>query len=183
MNKYVGAGLVDFLVIDQEDFDTGETMWNWGVYNDDDRLYRKYETPDTIHNAMYIMKANQALNSEMYSYCQSQLLSGKLKFLIDENIAKNKLMGQSQGKKMSASQRADYLRPYVETSILKSQMMNLIQENEGANIILKQASRKIKKDKFSALIYGLYWCKLQEDKAHKRGKRNMKDFMFFTTTK
>lgn len=176
----LGAGLVDFLVIDQEDYDTGETLWNWGVFNDEDREYKNYETPDTIHNAMYIMKANQALNSEMYAYCQSQLLSGKLRFLIDENVAKNKLMAQAQGKKMSAAQRADYLRPYVETSILKSQMANLVQENEGANIILKQSSRKIKKDKFSALIYGLYWCKLQEDKNHKRKGRNIKDFMFFT---
>lgn len=176
----LGAGLVDFLVIDQEDYDTGETLWNWGVYNDDDRIYKKYETPDTIHNAMYIMKADQALNSEMYAYCQTQLLSGKLRFLIDENVAKNKLMAQAQGKKMSAAQRADYLRPYVETSILKSQMANLVQENEGAKIILKQSSHKIKKDKFSALIYGLYWCKLQEDKNHKRKGRNIKDFMFFT---
>lgn len=178
----LGAGLVDFLVIDQEDYDTGDTLYNWGVYNDEDKKYKKYETPDTVHNALYIMKADQTLNSEMYAYCQTQLLSGKLRFLIDENVAKNKLMAQAQGKKMSAAQRADYLRPYVETSILKSQMANLIQENEGAKIILKQASRKIKKDKFSALIYGLYWCKLQEDKNHKRRGRNIKDFMFFTKT-
>lgn len=179
----VGAGLVDFLVTDQEDYDTGETLWNWGVYNDDDRVYKKYETPETIKNALYIMKANQALNSEMYAYCQTQLLAGKLRFLIDENVAKNKLMAQAQGKKMTAGQRADYLRPYVETSILKSQMANLVQENEGANIILKQASSKIKKDKVSALIYGLYWCKLQEDKNHKRKGRNIKDFMFFSSSR
>ena len=179
----VGAGLVDFLVTDQEDYDTGETLWNWGVYNDDDRVYKKYETPETVKNALYIMKANQALNSEMYAYCQTQLLAGKLRFLIDENVAKNKLMAQAQGKKMTALQRADYLRPYVETSILKSQMANLVQENEGANIILKQASSKIKKDKVSALIYGLYWCKLQEDKNHKRKGRNIKDFMFFSSSR
>lgn len=129
---------------------------------------------------MYIMKANQPINSELFAYCQTQLNSGKLKFLIDESVAKNKLMSQSQGKKMTTLQRADYLRPYVETSILKSQMMNLVQQNDGANIILKQASRKIKKDKFSALIYGLSWPKLQEEKAHKRKGRNIKDFMFFS---
>lgn len=122
----LGAGLVDFLVLDQEDFDTGETLYNWGVYNDEERRYKQYETPNTIHNAMYLMKANQVLNSEMYSYCQSQLLSGRLKFLIDENVAKNKLMTQAQGKKMSTLQRADYLRPYVETSILKSQMIIIL---------------------------------------------------------
>lgn len=95
------------------------------MYNDDDRRYKQWETEDTIHNAMYIMKANQPINSELFAYCQTQLNSGKLKFLIDESVAKNKLMSQSQGKKMTTLQRADYLRPYVETSILKSQMMEI----------------------------------------------------------
>lgn len=179
----LGTGLIDQLVMDQEDPDTGELLANWGVYNDDDNLYKKFKTDDTIKNALYIMKANQGLNSEMYAYCQSELRSGHILFLIDENVAKNKLMSQAQGAKMSAAQRADYLRPYVETSILKSQMANLIQENEGANIILKQSSRKILKDKFSALIYGLYWCMLQEKKMAKRKSFNVKDFMLYTPSK
>lgn len=48
-----------------------------------------------IHNAMYIMKANAPLNSEMYSYCQTQLQHGKLKFLVDENVAKTDRMNQT----------------------------------------------------------------------------------------
>lgn len=119
----IGIGLVDYLVRDQIDPDTGDLLSNWGVVNDDDKIYKKWETDDTIKNAMYIMKANQPINSDLYAYCQSQLNSGKLKFLIDETVAKNKLLGQAQGKKMTALQRAEYLRPYVETSILKSQMI------------------------------------------------------------
>lgn len=179
----LGAGLVDFLVIDQIDPDTDETLYNWGVYNDDERRYKQFETPDTIHNAMYLMKANQAINSDLYAYCQTQLQAGKLKFLIDTAVAKNKLMGQSQGQKMSAAQREEYLLPYHQTDFLKSQMMNLVQENEGANIILKQSSRKIKKDKVSALIYGLSWCKLLEDKRSKRRKRDLSGLMLFSQGK
>lgn len=137
------------------------------------------QTEDTIHDAMYLMKANQVLNSEMYSYCQSEINAGRVHFLIDENIAKNKLLAQSQGQKMSAVQRAEYLKPFTQTSILRDQLLNLITDNEGANIILKQSSRKIPKDKFSALIYGLYYCKLQEDKRGKRRKRDISKFMFF----
>ena len=138
------------------------------------------ETQNTIHNAMYVMKANQSLNSEMYAYCQSQMSTGRLKFLVDENIAKNKLLSQEQGKKMSAVKRAEYLQPFVQTSILKDQMLNLIQDNDGAHIILKQSSKKIKKDKFSALIYGLYWCKLQEDKRGRRKKIDPNDLMLYS---
>ena len=167
------------LTMDTTDPDTGEILYNWGVLNDDDNKYRNMKTENTIINAMYIMKANQALNSEMYSYCQSEINAGRVLFLIDETTAKNKLMSQSQGQKMSQSKRAEYLKPFVLTSHLKDQMGNLITENEGANIILKQSSRKIKKDKFSALIYGLYYCKLQEDRSKKKKRRNISDFMFF----
>lgn len=147
--------------------------------NDDDNKYKNMKTADTINDAMYIMKANQVLNSEMYAYCQSEISSGRIFFLIDENIAKNKLLSQSQGQKMSAAQRNEYLMPFTQTSILRDQMMNLIQENDGAHIILKQSSKKIKKDKFSALIYGLYYCKLQDDKRGKKKKRDISKFMFF----
>lgn len=147
--------------------------------NDEDNKYRNMKTDDTVIDAMYIMKANQVLNSEMYSYCQSEINAGRVLFLIDEATAKNKLMAQAQGKKMSASQRADYLMPFVQTTALKEQMGNLITENEGANIILKQSSRNIKKDKFSALIYALYYCKLEEDRSKKRKKRDISKFILF----
>ena len=176
----VGAGLVDLLVCDTIDPDTGDTMYGWGVVNDEDRKYKNMETENTIRDLLYIMKANQALNSEMYAYCKNQITNGRMRFLIDENIAKNKLLAQSQGQKMTASQRADYLMPYSQTSILRDQMMNLIQENEGANIILKQSNKKIKKDKFSAFIYALYFCSLEEDKERKHKTRKIEDFMFFT---
>ncbi len=176
----LGTGLVDFLVTDQQDPDTGEFLPNFGVYNDEDGKYKKFETEDTISKAMYLMKANAPLNTAMYSYCQSQLNAGKIKFLIDENVAKNKLTNQSQSRVMTANERAEYLRPYVMTSILREQMLNLIEETENLNIILKQATRTIKKDKFSALIYGLYWCKLEEDKGVKRRKRDISKLMLFT---
>lgn len=176
----LGIGLVDFLVTDHQDPDTGEELGNFGVYNDDDGKYKKFQNENTIPNAMYLMKANSAINTECYAYCQSQLSSGKIHFLIDENVAKNKLASQSQSQRMTQSQRADYMRPYVMTSILRDQMMNLIEENEGVNIILKQATRTIKKDKFSALIYALYWCKLQEDSKKKRKSVDLSHMMLFT---
>lgn len=175
----LGAGLVDMLTMDTVDPDTGETLPNWGVINDEDGKYKNMKTDNTITDAMYIMKANQVLNSEMYAYCQSEINAGRVNFLIDENIAKNKLLAQSQGQKMSPTQRAEYLMPFTQTSILRDQMLNLVTDNEGANIILKQSSKKIPKDKFSALIYGLYYCKLQEDKRGKRRKRDISKFLFF----
>ena len=68
---------------------------------------------------------------------------------------------------MKPEERAEYLKPFTLTSILKEEMMNLREENEGVNIILKQAYRGIRKDKFSAFEYGLYYIKQEEDKKKK----------------
>jgi hypothetical protein len=59
-------------------------------------------------------------------------------------------------------------------------MLNLVEDNEGVNIILKQSSRGVPKDKFSAFEYGLYYIKQEEDSRRKKRKRNMADFMFFS---
>ena len=36
-------------------------------------------------------------------------------------------------------------------------MLNLVEDNDGVNIILKQNNRSIHKDKFSALEYDAYY--------------------------
>ena len=58
-------------------------------------------------------------------------------------------------------------------------MMNLREETEGVNIILKQANKSIRKDKFSAFEYGLYYLKLEEDKKKKKKKFNAKEWAFY----
>ena len=59
-------------------------------------------------------------------------------------------------------------------------MLNLVEENEGVNIILKQSSKGIKKDKFSAFEYGLYYIKQEEDRKKKRKKRNIAEMVFYS---
>ena len=56
--------------------------------------------------------------------------------------------------------------------------MNLREENEGVNIILKQANKSIKKDKFSAFEYGLYYIKQEEDNKKRKRKGRISDMMF-----
>ena len=175
----LGVGLVDFMIKSQIDPDTGDTLPPFGVDNDDKGEYKKYKTPDTVQNAMYLVKANAPINTEAYGYMQTQISSGKVKFLIDDRFAKTKLMETKVGQNMSVEQRAEYLKPFVATSILREQILNLVQENEGVNIILKQANKKILKDKFSSFIYGLYYIKQEEDRKRKRRGRDMSSFMFF----
>ena len=180
----LGIGLIDFMTRAQIDPETGDTLPPFGVEGgtSEDAIapYRKIKGGDVEDNALYLIKANAPINTEAYSYTQTQMSSGKIKFLKDESEAKAKLMSSKVGQNMDVDKRNEYLKPFVLTTILREQMLNLVEENEGVNIILKQSSRSIKKDKFSAFIYGLYYIKQEEDHKKKRRSRNMSDFMFFS---
>ena len=175
----LGVGLVDFMVLAQNDPETGDILPPFGVENDEDGLYKKFKTPDMERDAMYLIKANAPLNTEAHAYVQTQLSSGKIQLLIDEREAAVKLMSTKVGQNMTPEERNKKLMPFQLTSILKEQMLNLVEENEGVNIILKQNNRGIKKDKFSAFEYGLYYIKQEEDKKRKRKKHGIADMMFF----
>ena len=179
----LGAGLVDFMIKSQTDPETGEELPPFGVEGgtseDVVSQYKKIKGAGVEENAMYLIKANAPINTEAHTYVQTQLYSGKIKLLIDEGAAKNKLLGTKVGQEMDADKRADYLKPFTLTTILREQLLNLVEDNEGVNIILKQSSRSISKDKFSAFEYGLYYIKQEEDMKKKRRHRDIKQLAFY----
>jgi hypothetical protein len=170
------------MVKSQDDEATNEHFPDFGVYGgtqeDAAEEYKKYRTSETEEDAMYLIKANAPVNSDAHANAQTQLNAGKVKMLIDERVAKGKLLTTKAGQKMTPEKRAEYLKPFTQTSILKEEMMNLREENEGVNIILKQANKSIRKDKFSAFEYGLYYIKLEEDSKKKKKKFKITDMLF-----
>ena len=174
----LGIGLIDYMVKPQMT-ESGDIIYpDFGIDNDEEGFYKKFRTANTEYDAVYIVKANAPFNTECHSNAQVQLSTGKVKFLIDDKTAREKLLSTQKGQKMKPEERAEYLKPFTYTSILKEEMMNLREENEGVNIILKQVNRGIKKDKFSAFEYGLYYIKQEEDSKKKRKKFSAKDWCF-----
>ena len=174
----LGVGLMDYMV-QRQITPQGDELPPFGVDNDQDGIYRKFRTDDMERDAIFQIKANAPINTQAYSYAQTQMSSGKVKFLIDEQQARVKLMSTKVGQNMSQDKRNEYLQPFRMTSILRQQMLNLVESNEGVNIILKQSSKGIRKDKFSAFIYGLYYIKQQQDRKKKKGKRDLGRLQFF----
>ena len=180
----LGVGLVDFMVKSQIDPETNDELPPFGVgggtYDEVQQDYKAFKTEDMIKDAMYLIKANAPINTEAHAYVQTQMSSGKIKFLIDEQTAKAKLLTSKKGQNMTPDERNDYLMPYQQTTVLKEQMMNLVEDNEGVNVILKQNNRSIPKDKFSAFEYGMYYIKQEEDRKKKRKSRDISQFLFFS---
>jgi hypothetical protein len=87
---------VDYLVKPQH-MENGDVLPDFGVYNDDEGFYKKYRTKECEYDALYVLKANAPINTEAHSITQTQINSGKVKFLIDERIAQEKLLGTKIG--------------------------------------------------------------------------------------
>jgi hypothetical protein len=152
----LGVGLVDFLVKENIDSVTGEVFPPFSVTNDEE--YDKYKTKNSLP-LLHNIKANQHNTGLISVNCLSQISSGKVKFLIDEMTAKAKMLAHKSGQKLSGQKLAEYIAPFVLTSIMKEQMMNLKETAEGKNISLKRIHVKILKDFYSALEYGLWYIK------------------------
>ena len=178
----LGIGLLDYMVKPTIDPETNDTLPDFGIYGgtqeDAAEYYKKYKTRDCQENAIYILKASAPVNTEVHTNAQMNLSSGRVKMLIDERDAKSKLLNTKVGQMMKSEERSNYLKPFILTSILKEELMNLREENEGVNIILKRANKSIKKDKVSSFEYGLYYIKLEEDSKKKKKSFNARDWMF-----
>lgn len=177
----LGIGLVDFLVTDQDDPETGETLYGWGVINDDpdEPKYKKFETENTVPQALYIVKMNRNSNSDLYAYVQTQLQYGKIRFLVPYKDAEARLLAMEKSNHMTKARREDCLKPFRQTDFLENQMLNLVAKDDLGVIVLAQANTRVRKDKFSAFIYAMLWCKMDEESV-KRKRLDIDKFMFFS---
>jgi len=64
--------------------------------------YKKFRTSICEQDAIYVVKATAPINTEMHTTLQAQMTSGKIKFLIDDRVAKAKLMNTKMGQKMTS---------------------------------------------------------------------------------
>lgn len=175
--------MIDYLIKPSYDDELDIEYPSFGIdyqNEEQEKHYRKFETPEMKKNVLFLVKANAQLNHEAHVNAVSQLSSGKLRFLIDHQVAKQRLLSTKKGQTMAAQARGDYLKPYVTTSNLKEEMTNLREKRDANNkISLERVNKHIPKDRFSAFEYGLWYLKLEEDKL-KQTTISITDFILGT---
>ena len=153
-----------------------------GFSNSDD--YRKIQ-PQDAPQIVYGVKANASLNSKMYGNAYATINAGALDFLIKEQEARLKLLATKTGQRMSLEEKVKRLMPYEMTTKLFEEMGNLRLKHRGAGVdlVLEQINTRFPKDKFSAMIMGLWRIKELEELETKRSRkaaRNRGQLTFFT---
>ena len=173
----LGVGLLDFMVRPTVDGTTGVTYPPYGSFNDDS--YLKIQPKDCA-KIIYVIKANNTLDGKIHGNCYSRLTSGLVQFLVNERVAKNKLMEHKSYNNLSLNKKVLRLMPHELTSDLFEEMSNLrLKQNTGLEIRLEQIRTHKTKDKFSAFEYGLWRIKeLEELLIKKKRKGSVRQLVF-----
>lgn len=160
-----GIGLLDFMIIETTDPVTGEILPAIGIDKQSDKKgdYKAYyDVKNAYNDIIYILKANEGLNTEMHNIAVTQISSGKVQFLIDDQLAYENYKKSAKYKTSTETQRILYMKPYKMTKILKEEMLNLKKTNSEGRTVLKRIAPRMQKDKFSAFEMGLWYLKKTE---------------------
>jgi hypothetical protein len=162
----LGKGLIDQLVLEIDSNPPYE------VVNDD--RYAKFKTANSIPMVFAIMSQSKETNaSDIHNLFIRWVGNGHVKFLESESQAKSRFKNKDDSK------LAEYLRPYIMTDFLQEEIMNLEYKQSGHRTEVKQVSKSIQKDRFSALEYGLFWVYLEEQKNKARREEDIGDIENF----
>lgn len=165
----IGSGVVDQLVLDLND---GNPPYK--VVNDKDNIWTKYQTEDAIPMVFALKSQNkETKNSDMINNFMKVFNKLDIELLKTPYEGIKELEKKSKKKFKEDSEEIALAEiPYLLTNNLIEEIMNLLYKQRGNNESeVEQISKSIPKDKFSALMYGLYWIYLEEKK-NKEYRRN-----------
>jgi hypothetical protein len=176
----LGVSVVDQLVLDLDD---GNPPYS--VVNDD--RYDKYKLPNSIPMVYALKSQNkETRESDMINHFMqvfSKMDIGLLK-VVHEGV--KEWEKKNKHKLKESEERAKVELPYIFTDILCEEIMNLRYKQRGNDTTVERVSNRIKKDKFSSLLYGAYWIYLEEQKnkiKKRQSNSNPSDFFFMRKPK
>ena len=150
-----GIGVYDFIIKPQYDEEYGVTYDALTCIND-----KVMEERCKVRNAkkvVWSIKATADFNTKAALALRAGFQSGKINLLVSEFDAEElikKIRGYS---KMSSLEQAKLKIPFVQTSLMINELINLDHEVKGTNIKIIERSG-MRKDRFSSLEYNYKVC-------------------------
>lgn len=169
--KGLGLPIVDLLMKDMNDPQTGLIYGALDCCNNDEISARcaVRGAPKKIWAVM----GSANFNSEAALGLREAFRQGAIRLLVSEYDCEDYLTKLSGYSKLSIGEKADLKLPYVHTTLLGNELINL--EYEAKNGIIKvQEKSGMRKDRYSSLSYNIYVAK-ELERRMARGPRNGMD--------
>jgi len=139
----------------------------WTVINplDEPDLAMRCKDPDSVA-VIFPIKVTGAyaaqMNHDMALYTRGQFVGNKISLLLTEAEASEELMTMPEYRKLSQEEQVMVRTPYIQTTFLVNEMINLETEIKSGLVKLTEPSSRARKDRYSSLAYGLYFLKQKE---------------------
>lgn len=156
-----GMSVYDELAKVQYDEERDVEYEAWCAFNDDEMKDRA-KSPNPLP-VIFSIKAGNKLNHEIATSLRGVLQSSYIELLINEIEAKDMLMDKKYYNEASLEDKVFYERPFIQTTLLVNELVNLEYEVIGGYIKVKEKSGK-RKDRYSSLAFANYLAKYLEDK-------------------
>jgi ribonucleoside-diphosphate reductase alpha chain len=162
----LGVGLLDELLKDTIDPNTGESLGCWDTINTDHQPELADAEP-----IIYAMLA-QGVNHEIIVSFIDAIESNKLQLL------------QKKDNKGYDVNDMDYFKsnilPHIQTDLFIEEVANLkLKQNSNGRYTIEQLTKRVDKDRYSATAYGLWYIKNFEDNMEEEKEFDVSSFLFF----
>lgn len=119
---------------------------------------------------IYAIKANAKMNNDMCLALRAGFQNGYINLLIDDNNIEDRLSKIKGYSKLSDVQQVRMKLPYIQTTFLINELINLTHDTSNGLVKVKEKSG-MRKDRYSSCQYG--WALIQE--LGKKRKPNVQD--------
>jgi hypothetical protein len=172
----VGISVYDNLCRDIYDNELATTYCALSCCNDSvfaDRCLDK-SAPKVI----WAINATAQLNNDMALALREAFRQNRINLLVSEFDAEEILAGFRGYNSLTSQEKIELQMPYIHTTLLINELINLQTETKGVNIKVKEKSG-MRKDRFSSLEYNWWVCLQLEQALQKRIVRQEEDNTFF----
>lgn len=162
----VGLGVFDALIQDMIDPGTGEVYHALSCCND--KIMAERCKIDNAPKKIWSIKASASFNNEICLLLRSGFQKNKINLLVSEFKAEEILKEKYNFfSKLLPYEQVQLKMPYIQTTLMVYELINLQHEVKGTNIKIFEKSG-MRKDRYSSLAYN-YWvqCQLERETLHK----------------
>lgn len=173
--RNAGVSVLDFIIKDQYDPETGQVYAALNVCNDDS--YAERCQIKQAEKVIWVIKATEQFNSDMAIRLRNGFENRNINLLLDHFDGEDYLRDNYKGyNNLTPTEKKELQMPYIETDLLIHELISLVHERKGTTIRVSEVSGA-RKDRFSSMGYN-YWVMKEIEATLKPKKKTTNSFIF-----
>ena len=151
--RNIGLSIYDLLASEMSDVDTGEIYPALSCCNNSELAARC--TSRNAPKVIWAMVGSPKFNSDCALLVREAFRAGRIRLLENEYDGEKEMNQIKAFQALSEQERAELMLPYINTTLLINEMVNLRHEESGGLVKVYEKTN-MRKDRYSSLSYNYY---------------------------